>query len=261
MSSYSSVVPVDWIRLWNDVLPAWLSVLSGSMDPSLFYAKYVPEGDPYGDLLDERYIAPPDYLSLFGKPLSPPYSRHALHDSGKCADFLATADLSASPYLLTAAIEQTAAVKLSEDDPHASNFFASIRTPSDLKQAAGTKNLYAFLEAAFDVRWNAPKHHFNYSRRQDSGSSAQLHELLEALFLYQCGLPGAWFPLESPTWPGYDDLSFAGYLSPIQVEHLRDELAAWDAAPHANPLFALFLERVQRSSDSGLGLITIHAIA
>ena len=261
MSSCSSVLPVDWIRLWNDVLPAWLSVLSGSMDPPLFYAKYVPEGDSYGDLLDDRYAAPSEYLSLFDKSLSPPYSRRTLYDSGKCSEFLATADCCASPYLLTAAIEQTAAVHLSGDDPHARNLFASIRTPSGAKQAAGTKNLYSFLEAAFDVRWNAPKHHFSYSRRHNAESSARLQELLEELFLYQCAIPGTWFPQESPTWPGYDDLSFAGYLSPTQVERLRDELAAWGAAPRSDPLFLLFLDRVQRSADAGLGLITIHATA
>jgi hypothetical protein len=259
MSSYSCVLPVDWDLLWERVLPAWLSVLSGSVEPREFYTKYVPAGDEYGDLLEERYSAPVEYLSLFTECLHPPYLRVNLHNSGKCSAFLQFADSTACPYLLEVAIKQTAAVNLPGSDPYSDDYFACINHHSGRRLVAGTKNVYHFLESAFEVDWRPQNHHYAYSRRRQ-GASPELQELFESLFLYQRSLPGAWFPPQSPTWPGYDDLSFSGYLSPAEVKSLRDELAFWGKpSPAQDALFQLFTDRVRRAGDSGFGLLTIHA--
>ena len=255
MSSYSCVLPVNWDLLWEQVLPAWLSVLSGALEASEFYARYVPAGDEFGGFLEERYAAAIDDLSLFPVPLQPPYSRGKLHASGKYKTFLQL-DF---PHLLEIAIKQTAAVKLPGNDPFAGNYFASCDAPSGAIQVAGTKNAYSFLEGAFETQWNAQEHLYTYSRRQQ-GASVELQELLESLFLYQCVIPGTWIPSRSPSWPAHDDLSFAGYLSPPQVKSLANQLASWEAASLVgDDLFLLFSDRVRRAAELNCGLLTIHA--
>lgn len=255
MSSYSCVVPVNWELLWEHVLPSWLSVLSGSLKASEFYARYVPAGDEFGGFLEQRYSASIDDLSQFTVPLQPPYSRVKLHESGKCSTFLQP-DF---PYLLEIAIKQTAAVKLSGNNPFAGNYYASCDAPSGSIQAAGTKNSYSFLEGAFEVEWQANEHLYTYSRRQQ-GATVQLQELLESLFLYQCVIPGTWIASQSPSWPGNDDLSFAGYLSPPQVKSLKNQMASWEAACLVgDDLFLIFSDRIRRAAELNCGLLTIHA--
>lgn len=259
MSSYSCVVPIDWPLLWDEIVPAWLSVLSGSLEASAFYASYVPAGDEYGDLLSESYAAPRDYLSLFTTPLHPPYFDTELRITGKCAAFHRVADSTASPYLLEAAIKQTATVNLTGLDPYDGNYYASTNDPSGTKQVAGTKNRYPFLEGAFEIVWQPQMHHYTYSRRHQ-GATARLQELLESLFLYLHVIPGTWFPSSPTTWPGYDDLSFAGYLSPSEVKVLQEELALWEVPDlETDMTFLVFIDRVRRAAESDLGLLTIHA--
>jgi hypothetical protein len=259
MSSYSCVIPVNWSLLWVEVIPAWLAVLAGSVDASAFYARYVPAGDVYGDLLSESYAAPRDYLSLFTTPLHPPYFDVELRFTGKCAEFHRVADSTASPHLLEAAIKQTAGVNMSGLDPYAGLHYASTNDAYGAIQVAGTKNRYPFLEGAFEVMWQQQMHHYTYSRRQQ-GATSRLQGLLESLFLYLRVIPGTWFPSSPNTWPGYDDLSFAGYLSPSEVKVLLEELVLWEV-PHLETdlTFLLFVDRVRRASESGLGLLTIHA--
>ena len=259
MSSYSCVIPVNWSILWGAVIPAWLSVLSGSLEASAFYAKNVPSEDEYGDLLNASYAAPSDYLSLFATPLHPPYFDVELQRTGKCAEFRLVADSTASPYLLEAAIKQTAAVDLAGLDPYAHLHGASTTGFFGAKQVAGTKNRYSFLEGAFEVLWQPQMHHYHYSRRHE-GTTIRLQELFESLFLYLRVIPGTWFPASPATWPGYDDLSFAGYLSPSEVKVIQEELTLWKTPDLAEDVtFMLFKDRVRRAAESGLGLLTIHA--
>lgn len=256
MSSYSCIVPVDWNILWGHVLPAWLAVLAASLDQREFYATYVPAGDIYGDLLDERYTAPADYLSLFKPSLNPPYLSANLQGSGKCSDFLRKAD--AGTYLLDAAVKQSATFDLPGFDPFADNAFGWIDCRTGRRQVAGTKNVYTFLDRAFAVSGSS-QDYYAYSRR-DHGASPQLQGLLESLFLYQRAIPGAWFLPYSPAWPKYDDLSFAGYLCPEEVISLQSELASWsDHLLVEDVRFQLFANRVSRTAQTGGGLLTIHA--
>lgn len=257
MSSYSCVVPLDWQALWERVLPAWLALRAGTMPAGEFYAKYVPAGDPYGDLLTDDFSAPVDHLSLFNAPLQPPYLRIDVRDSSQRTGFLKVAD--SGVYLLAAAITQTAVVNLPGNDPFEDDMFGSLRDPSGRKQVAGTKNLYAFLEAAFNVRWQPQQaSYIAYSRSEKS--PLRLQELLEALFLYERVLPGCWLADQSPTWPAFDDLSFAGYLSPIEVMALEEQLTSWEGdCLVEDPLFSIFVDRVHRAAMHELGLLTVHA--
>ncbi|MGW8394799.1 hypothetical protein [Pseudoduganella sp. HUAS MS19] len=257
MSSYSCVIPVDWRLLWEDVIPAWLSLLAGSMTPAEFYARYLPAGDMYGDLFDDRYAAPAEYLSLFPAPLCPPYSRAKFHEYPEYSGYCEAPD--SSSYMLEEAIKQSAAVTLMGYDPYAGDYCASTDARFMARQVAGTKNQYTFLETAFEVNWCQETSHYSYTRRE-KGTSAQLQELFELLFLYQRLIPGVWSPSESPMWPGYDDLSFAGYLSPGEVTRLWDELTRWESRGVVeDELFPLFSDRVKRASESGCGLLTIYA--
>lgn len=256
MSSYSCVIPVNWTLLWEDVIPAWLSLLAGSLTPEEFYARYVPAGDEYGDLLEDDFVAPAKYLARFPTPLHPPYASAKLREFAECFEYRSVPD--AASYLLEAAIKQSAAVNLLGDDPYAGNYYANTDDRSGKKQVAGTKNLYSFLGAAFEVKWCPETRQYSYSRKE--GTRARLQELFESLFLYQQVIPGVWFPSESPIWPGYDDLSFAGYLSPSQVVQLNEELGRWecDIVEDEYELYSLFANRVRRAAESGYGLLTIH---
>jgi hypothetical protein len=257
MSSYSCVIPVDWRLLWEGVIPAWLAVLAGSMTPAEFYARYVPAGDIYGDLLEDDYVAPARYLSLFPAPLHPPYSRAKLHECPDYSEYCQAAD--SISYLLEEAIKQSAAVNLMGEDPYAGNYYASTDARFVKIQVAGTKNQYSFLESAFEVNGCPGKSHYNYSRRKD-GTSTQLQELFESLFLYQRIIPGVWSPSESPVWTAHDDLSFAGYLSPGETVRLWGELKRWESRTGIeDELFPIFTDRVKRAADAGYGLLTIHA--
>lgn len=256
MSSYSCVIPIDWHMLWSQVLPAWLAVRSGVMPAEEFYERYVPAGDQYGDLLEDDFGMPVEQLVVFSAPLHPPYLRIDAAGSGWRSGFCKGAD--SGVYLLDAAIKQTAAVSLPGSDPFADCIFASLDDLSGPKQVAGTKNLYRFLEAAFDVRWLPQQGYYAYSRREES--SARLQELLESLFLYERALPGCWIADQSPAWPGFDDLSFAGYLSPSEVKVLCDELTSWERdVASDDPQFLIFLDRVRRAAMLELGLLTVHA--
>jgi len=260
MSSYSCVIPVDWALLWEDVIPAWLSLLAGSITPHEFYARYVPAGEEYGELLlDEGYAESANFLSLFPVPLRPPFSRDKLHEISECLRIPHDINSVSCLAMLAAAIKQSAAINPVPDDPYVGDYFAFTEDRSGKKLAAGTKNLYSFLETAFEVCYNSETHLYHYFRRTE-GTSNQLHTLFESLFLYQRVIPGTWFPSDSPIWPGFDDESFAGYLSPREVALLWNELVHWESRTLVEDcLYPLFADRVKRAAEAGYGLLTIHA--
>ncbi len=264
MSSYSCVIPIDWQALWCHVVPAWISVLAGDMSPGMFAKNYASKGASFGDgeLIGpyDRFHAPSDYLSLFSEgALRPPFSRRRIAGSGLCAEFLRRTDSYALP-LIEAAIKQSTAVDLPGPDSFHGNYFGRTTDASGTWQVVGTRNDYEFLERWFDVAWQREDSLYTYARRAGH-ASARLHELLEALFLYERAIPGLWFPAESPSWPAHDDHSFAGYLSPDEVKELAAELSRSDVISlqeDDSELFLLFVDRVARSSAHDHGLLTIH---
>ena len=45
MSSCDCVLPIDWERLWGDLVPSWLDLLAGRLTTQEFYVRRVPLGD------------------------------------------------------------------------------------------------------------------------------------------------------------------------------------------------------------------------
>lgn len=257
MSSYNCVMPVDWQRLWDELVPAWLELLAGRIEPAAFRALYLPHGSEYPELIQpvESYIVPARYLALFAqRPLSPPYASEEL---------LALWGGEPMPYetdgfLLLDAIRQSVAVDLPGEDRYDDDWRAVSTYRGGRKQVAGAKNLFPFVAIAYELDWKPEQHLYRCARRPGAVSD-RLFELLEALLFYRRTLPGDGIVRQSPSWPGYDDLSYGGYLAPAEVAELNLELKGWQVADIDGGLsFDLFADRVSRSADAGCGLLTIH---
>lgn len=262
MSSYSCVVPVEWERLWGELVPAWLSLLAGEIDPAAFRARYLPSGVEAAEWVDpdERYLASAEYLALFAqRPLSPPYEAENLHprldDSESPKAWLINDD----EYLLLDAIAQSAVVDLSGEDRFAGTLYSTWKQHWGSRQVAGTKNFFHFLDCAYESSWKRDAHCYACTRRPGT-ASPRLFELFEALFLFRRALPGAVVACHPPSWPAHDSFCLAGYLAPGEVRQLAVELDAWDAPGAAQDEgFLLFVDRVRRSAESDRGLLTLHA--
>jgi hypothetical protein len=53
---------------------------------------------------------------------------------------------------------------------------------------------------------------------------------IESLFLGTRALPGIWLPSQIPSWPGFDDLTFAGDLAPNEVQALSEIIEDFNGA-------------------------------
>ncbi|QQP96952.1 hypothetical protein [Lysobacter enzymogenes] len=262
MSSYNCVMPVDWRRLWGELVPAWLELLAGRIGSMAFRARYLPHGSEYPEPIDpqESYGVPARYLALFAqRPLSPPYVSEELRASWGREPMRWQLPAEVSEFLLLDAIRQSAAVDLPGEDRYASDIHAVSTYHGGRKQVAGVKNLFPFVRSAYELDWQREKTLYECVRRPGAGRE-RLFELLEDLLLYRRTLPGDHIALQSPSWPAHDYLSYAGYLAPAEVAELDLELQGWQSADNEGDLsLALFADRVGRSADAGYGLLTIHA--
>lgn len=263
MSSYSCVLPIDWDRLRGDVLPSWLSLLSGAISAAEFYSKHVQLGDEFvRDMcLDDSYRVPSDYLALFSDVPRLGWETASIIASPAGKEFAQCMDLTCADRLLAVAIKQSSAVQLPgvdrfEKEPYGGYYSRLMDKPH--VQVAGTKNLYHFLNGIFAFDWHPSSHLYRVSRK--SGPTNAMFALLESLFLGVRALPGVGLASEIPSWPATDDLTFAGYLAPDEVRNLADVIAELGlvADEHDDDLFPLLVDRVQRAAESGLGLLTIH---
>src|SRR5262249_10178241 len=125
MSSYSCVLPIDWDRLWGEVLPSWLSLLAGATAAAEFYAKHIQLGDEFiKDMcLDDSYRAPSDYLAIFTDVPRLGWETASIIASPAYKEFAQRTDLTCADCLLAAAIKQSSAVQLPgidrfEKDPY-----------------------------------------------------------------------------------------------------------------------------------------------
>lgn len=262
MSSYNCVMPVDWQRLWSQLVPAWLDLLAARIEPAAFRARWLPHGseDPAPIEADGSYRVPDWYLALFAqRPLSPPYASDALQALPGAEPWRWPAPSEADEFLLLDAIHQSIAVDLPGQDRFAGDPHGVSRYHGGCKQVAGTKNLFPFVRGAYDVDWKPEQWLYSCVRRPGLGH-ARLFELLEALLFYRRTLPGDSIVAHAPSWPGGDGLSYAGYLAPAEVAELSLELKRWRTADtEGDLLFELFADRVSRSADAGCGLLAIHA--
>lgn len=262
MSSYSCVVPVEWERLWGDLVPAWLSLLAGEIEPAQFRARYLPAGVQPEGLIDphERYHASPEYLALFARhALSPPYTAQDVRAGLGRGDSAQQRLPNNDEYLLLDAISQSVVVDLPGEDRFAGTAFSIWEEHWGSRQVAGTKNFFHFLRCAYELTWERERQYYACARRPDA-ASPRLFELFEALLLFQRVLPGAIVARCPPSWPAHDSLRLGGYLDPDEVRQLAAELDAWNA-PEAvqDEWFWMFVDRVRRSAEADCGLLTLHA--
>lgn len=260
MSCCSCVVPVDWDILWGRVVPGWLDVLSGVTTQREFYDEFVPLGNEDAQYimgLDQPLRTPEGYLSLFKHASDEPVLASAVAGTLAYADFAKSVDCFDSTFLLSLAIKHSAAVDLPGPDAFADDLWLAHLTEPRV-QVVGTKNDFKFLEIHFEQEWK--ERDGNYRYRRKAGRDPAFQQLLEFLFLYVRAFPGSWIHAPSSCWPGSDDYSIAGYLSPAEVRALSQAIRGWTENDNDgwNPA-ELFVDRVVRAAESQLGLITLHA--
>ena len=271
MSSYSCVVPVNWTKLTQKLIPAWCDLLEHRVTPRQFTEKHIPrQGEALRLWVTEfdRQCAdiPATYLHEIGWRrgeqifLADLVRQSSIHAALSKESMIAT-----TTALLCAAIKQNASVMLSGEDPFEQDQFFSYygRVASGL-QVAGTKNQFHFLEGGFSVNWLGDERQWKSSeyQYQEKGTISQgISELLSSLFLAKRTLPAMETCEAEDRWPGTDDETIQGYLTPGEVTSLSDCLIDIASLKEASDdkLFQLFSNRVQRTSRERFGLVTLHA--
>lgn len=261
MSSYNCVVPVDWARLWDELVPAWLSLLAGEIGPAEFRARYLPAGEEDEAWIDprEHYHAAPEYLAVFARrPLSPPYAAQDLRVRLGGDGFPEPWRLHNDEYLLLDAIGQSATVDLPGEDRFADTVYSLWKQHWGSRQVAGSKNLFHFVYCVYEWSWQRERGYYACARRPGA-APPRLFEFFEDLFLFRRALPGAIIAECPPSWPAHENFCVAGYLAPDETRRLLVELEAWEAPQQAqDEWLALFVDRVRRCADAGHGLLTLH---
>ena len=266
MSSYEAVVPVSWSRLTEIVLPAWTDVLAHRRSMESFGREFAPDHwETYARYNGPipTWDAPTTYLEdvqwRSGMPFLPAdHLRRSAQHAAIQPSWL-TED---ATQLLCRAIIGTASELAGPDtvDAPYNGFYNRLHEPPH-PQVAGTKNQYHFLSAFFQITWERESSGYRHVARPSVDS--ELVALLEALFLSTRSFPGMWcLCAENGMWPGYDDASFQGILTPREVGRLAVHLAAMDPRAIAahDELYLLFVDRVRRAAEQGLGLVTLHAM-
>jgi hypothetical protein len=167
--------------------------------------------------------------------------------------------------LFSAAIKQSASVRLSGEDPFADDrLFSYYGCVDNGVQVAGTKNQFYFLESVFTVKWLGAEHQWKSSEYQfqEKGTvSQEISELLRCLFLAKRTFPAIHTCEAGNRWPGTDDKTIQGYLTPEEVNRLSEILPGISSlkAARDDELFPLFSNRVQRAASQRFGLVTLFA--
>jgi hypothetical protein len=264
MSCYCCVLPIEWDHFWQGVMASWLGLLSGETTPLDFYTKHVQLGDESVEYvcLDISYRAPSDYLALFTDGHRRGWETAPIIESPAYQGFAKSIDLFSTAILLEAAVKQSCSVELPGPDrwanqPHG-GFYSRLMDKPHI-QVAGTKNCYHFLQGIFTFDWHPSDHIYRLVPK--NGMSQSVLAPLESLFLGTRALPGVWLPPQIPSWPGFDDLTFSGYLAPDEVRVLSEIIEDFNSVANEedDDLFPLLVDRVQRAAESELGLITLHA--
>jgi hypothetical protein len=83
--------------------------------------------------------------------------------------------------------------------------------------------------------------------------------LLDDLFLATRAFPGIHVLREPRAWPAHDDLMALGILQPREVQQLAAYLPEIEARARGleDELLPLFVDRMRRSADQGLALVTL----
>jgi hypothetical protein len=267
MSSYSAVVPVSWSYLTEILVPAWIDVLGGRRTLSSFaeqFARTPVTGVPHDwryPWIPEDWAIPDGYVAEVGWTSNQPFlaadrqRASAIHRELERRGFAA-----AGTGALCRAIHVSAAAELEGadafDDGDFYSYYGRMHHSPEV-QVAGAKNRFFFLESQFVATWRSE--HGAYDVVAQPSLDPALRALVEALFLSTRCFPATRVTYRNSTWPGYNDNRLQGLLAPAEVRQLAarlDELGQGDGEAHN--LFPLFADRVRRSADQGLALVTLY---
>lgn len=287
MSSYDAIVPVSWSRLTEFVLPAWALLIEHQVTADAFaqelglprYADWNPAGGNPDDWdVDwatewshaKRHV-PTGYLAeLAWEPAAAFVLADTMRRSPLHAAFGAApgGQLDTGSHLLWRAIRAAACEELPGRDAFCDTetYYGRLHAAPHC-QAAGSKNGYRFVETVFSTTWVRSQDVYRHVALPSA--DPVLVELIQGLCLATRAFPATWVLREGNAWPACDDLFIQGILAPREVQQLASKLElladlvrernATLEAGRQDTLFPLFADRVTRSADRGLALLTVQS--
>jgi hypothetical protein len=263
MSSYDCILPIDWNKFRNKLVPLWLDVLKGNFTWQHFLELTSTQIDSEIFQEADSLTAPTGYLDEIGWK----EEIHVFHASGLRTSLLHRNYIGgdrgfwAEQYFYSAT-KQFAGANLAGADPYKHSpydgYYSSLHCKPFI-QVAGTKNGYRFMEGLFDIEWNEPLH--VYKHHAKLGVDHTLISLLTSLFLSERSVPGINVLQVESAWPAFDDPILQGYLTPKETEclaQLIERLQSFESV-QKDDLFPLFKDRVTRAAEKQLGLLTLQA--
>ena len=267
MGSYSAVVPVSWSQLTEIVVPAWIDVLAARRTLQSF-AEDFARIPMIAAAPDYRYPWFPDdwdipaaYLAEVGWTSRRPFlAADQLRASPIHGELHRRGFTDAGTQALCRAIHVRASVELAGcdafDDGDFYSYYGRMHHPPEI-QVAGTKNRYYFLEKLFVATPRLEVCGYDFVAQPFVDPA--LRELIEALFLSTRALPCTWILDRNSSWPGSNDSRLQGLLTPAEVRRLASHLDELSRIVGTDDrLFPLFADRVRRSADQGLALVTLY---
>ena len=258
MSSYDCVIPVSWQRLHDVVLAQWYLVLEGKREGKSYVEEFAPDYLEMFRGYDEKWNlkAPQEYLQSLDWPLK---SQEVDVDVlRKSLPHLRDTEIEThSSSILTEAISRHAGEELPDHDTFADEKFYGRSNTFPKVQVAGFKSRFRALEKFFLFDYTREKYAYKVSPR--AGFDAEFVSLLSDLFFATRSFVGIYLLHESSTWPASDDVSIQGYLAPHEVVRLSSYLHFFEQQTDDTQYLAnLFVDRIRRAADNGLGVVTLH---
>lgn len=270
MGSDVFVVPVSWSRLTEVVMPAWREVLMRERTMRAFGDELAPDRDEeyplhwHHDEIPQGWDDQRRYLAELGwDSRRPIVAADQLRRSSLHAQLLRGAFGDACAAVLRRAIYLSASAELAGDDPFTADperYYGRMHGEPH-RQVAGNKNRYHFLGHIVEYTWQRERSEYDIAIRTDV--DARLRALLAALWFATRSFPGLKTLSRNDTWPAADDSWLLGVLAPDEVVELASYLDVLAGLCPPEPgqyhLLPLFADRVRRSAEQGLGLVTLYA--
>ncbi len=266
MSHYDCVLPVDFERLRDVVMPAWIEFIAGERAPRDFADEFAPW---QVGVADRNYWPENNWLEPFDIPA--PYIEW--FRARPMAEWIAedvrcdVEDLLTSPSLpwcatdlLALAIKQSCAVELPGQCPSPNAEFYNRLHDPPFVQVTGTKTPFRFMGELYEMAWQQTKNFYAIKRK--GIVEERTYAPLERLCFNVRYFPGTWWLMkESLVWKSSDELQLSGFLTPEETGELAERIAELKGAtrPMKNELwdFDLFPDCVRRAADCQAGLVTI----
>lgn len=267
MSHYDCVLPVDFERLQDVVLPAWIEFIAGERAPRDFADEFVPwqvgvadsEYWPEDSWLEPFDLAP-DYIDWFRARSVTEWNAEAMRREvgpSMTSDSLPWC----ADDLLTLAIKQSCAVEIPGESAFPElEFYNRLHEPPRV-QVAGTKNRFWFLEELYDWDWKQCE--WLYLVRRKGVIEESAYDLLEKLFFNIRIFPGTEPMKKSLVWKASDESQIPGFLTREETRELAYALPQLNAAivntQDKSWKFEQFADVLLRSARCDAGLVTLFS--